>query len=214
MKDMDDNFNSAVKIYSISDERLRHVGAVLANPKSRLIYELLIDKEYHAREIAKIVENTTNPHLPIIKHHLLKMLKADLITVETRFSKKHGKHLKYYRAVPFLLITPPSVIEKTKNYKTLQKIFKKLYKITSVVIVTGSMLFLSEMSFFVKPLPSGRVEFTLRVGTYMVKCYGTHLNKTKFSENIFNIILRVTSRITFSGLIKIRLFQYLSNSFC
>lgn len=108
MVDRDIIVNDNIKVYSIDDEILRLVGTILSTRKSRLIYSLLIENEYHAREIAMKIEDSTNPHLPGVKFHLNKMVKSGLVKVRIKLQRKHGKHLKYYKATPFILITPSS----------------------------------------------------------------------------------------------------------
>lgn len=149
--DIEESTSDTLKIFSNTDEKLRQLGTVLATPKSRLIYSLLIDKELHAREIAKIVENNPNPRLPIIKFHLDKMVEIGLVTVTIRLQKKRGKYLKYYHASPFILISPPAFLEKIKNNKKLQSFFKN--SLLGVSIICGLVVqFSMEVSFLWKTI--------------------------------------------------------------
>lgn len=146
---MDDESHNIenLKTYSNNDELLRQLGTILSTPKSRRIYSLLIEKEMYAREIAKVIENKQNPHLPGIKFHLIKMVEAGLVKVETKLQRKNGKHLKYYRAIPFILIAPSQYVEEIKKNKTIHNIFKNIFDNTSTGL--GLCLFvLSQVSFF------------------------------------------------------------------
>lgn len=152
---------ASFKAYSNNDEILRQIGTILSTSKGRRIYSLLIDKEMHAREIAIIIENKQNPHLPGIKYHLIKMVEAGLATVEVKLQRKNGKHLKYYRAIPFILITPPQYMDKIKNNKNLQTLFKNILDNTSTAF--GVCLFvLFQISFLCNRYTYLHLQITLR----------------------------------------------------
>lgn len=136
-----------LKTYSNTDELLRQLGTILSTPKSRRIYSLLIGKQMHAREIAKIIENKQNPHLPGIKFHLIKMVEAGLVQVEVKLQRKNGKHLKYYRAIPFILIAPSQFVDDIRKNKIIHNLLKNILKDTSTALGFGLFL-LSQISFF------------------------------------------------------------------
>lgn len=118
---------SKVIAFSLDEsDRLQIIGTILSTKKGRAIYSLLIDKEMHAREIAKIIENNQNPHLPGIKYHLIKMVKCGLISHECKLQRKGGKTLKYYRAIPVILISPKNYLKILKNniHQELQNLEK------------------------------------------------------------------------------------------
>lgn len=148
-----------IKTYCNDDEKLRQIGTILATPKSRLIYSKLIEKEFHAKELAKTIENVPNPRLPIIKFHLDKMVDAGLVTVQTKFHRKNGKHLKYYRAAPFVLIAPPATLAKIQNNKTIQKLFKDTMMLGSIALTGCALLF--STSFFWKHNSNRQAQKTL-----------------------------------------------------
>ena len=56
-----DNF---INIFSNTDTRMKELGQILKTPKSRKIYQILMDKELHTKEIGVILENSENPRLP------------------------------------------------------------------------------------------------------------------------------------------------------
>ena len=122
---LDDN---CLKIFSNDDEKMQKVGQILSSPKSRKIYGLLIDTELNAKEVGKLVDNNENPRLPNLIFHLDKMVDAGLLNVEKKMQRKRGHVLKYYKAVPFILIVPPQHIEKAQSSKTLKNTFKTVFK--------------------------------------------------------------------------------------
>ena len=130
----ENNIENFIKIYSNDDEKMQKIGQILSAPKSRKIYGILIDKSLNAKEVAKIIDNTENPRLPNVIFHLEKMVDAGLLTVKIKLQRKHGHKLKYYRAVPFLLIVPANQLEKVTKSKTLQNIFKNVFKISMIPI--------------------------------------------------------------------------------
>ncbi len=138
---MDSNVSNdidIVKIYSNDDEKMQKLGHILGTPKSRKIYGILIDKELNAKEIGKLIDNEDNPRLPNLIYHLDKMVDIGLLTVEQRIQRKNGPVLKYYKAVPFVLIVPKDHVEKAQKSKTLRNTFKRVFKF--VVIPTATLV--------------------------------------------------------------------------
>ena len=130
-----DDVDKILRIFSNDDERLQKVGQILSTPKSRKIYGLLIDNELNAKEIGKIIDNDDNPRLPNLIFHLDKMVDVGLLTVEKRMQRKNGHILKYYKAIPLILIVPPKNLEKAKNSKTLKNTFRTVFKLTGIASV-------------------------------------------------------------------------------
>jgi hypothetical protein len=113
---------------------MQKIGQILSAPKSRKIYGILIDNCLNAKEVAKIIDNTENPRLPNVIFHLEKMVDAGLLTVKIKLQRKHGHKLKYYTAIPFLLIVPAHQLDKATKSKTLQNMFKNIFKISIIGI--------------------------------------------------------------------------------
>ncbi len=144
---MDDDCADTIeqlKTYSNTDELLRQLGTILSTPKSRRIYSLLIGKQMHAREIAKIIENKQNPHLPGIKFHLIKMVEAGLVQVEVKLQRKNGKHLKYYRAIPIIIIAPNQFVEDINKNRTIHNLFKNILTNTSHAVEKSDLVFTNQ----------------------------------------------------------------------
>ncbi len=152
-----------LKIYRNNDERMQKIGQVLTVPKSRKIYSILIEQQLNAKEIAKIVDNNQNPRLPIIKYHLEKMVEAGLIVVEVKQQRKNGHFLKYYKAIPNVLIVPPKFFAKISTNKTLHTTFQNIFKLVSVGIMIGGSVLLSEISFFWNVCKYQKTELTLMI---------------------------------------------------
>jgi hypothetical protein len=121
-----DNF---IKIYSNNDEKIKLIGQILTAPKSRKIYEILINKSLNAKEIGKLIDNTENPRLPNLIFHLEKMVKAELLTVVIKLQRKNGHKLKYYSAIPIIMIVPSQYLEKAITSKTLKNVLINIFKL-------------------------------------------------------------------------------------
>jgi len=149
MKDisLDDN---CLKIFSNDDEKMQKVGQILSSPKSRKIYGVLIDNELNAKEVGKIIDNDENPRLPNLIFHLDKMVDAGLLNVEKKMQRKRGHVLKYYKAVPFILIVPPEHIEKAQSSKTLKNTFKTVFKFGMIGVAA-----ILTHTYFNMPIPDG-----------------------------------------------------------
>jgi len=132
-KDKEKIIKKNIKIYTNNDEWIRDLGNILATPKSRKIYQILIDNELNAKEIGKLLGNEENPRLPNLIYHLDKMAKIGLLTVKKRQQRKHGHVLRYYKAISVIIIVPPDGFEKIKNSKTLLNAFTKVFKFSIVI---------------------------------------------------------------------------------
>ena len=138
-KDPNDNF---VKIYSNTDERMKELGQTLKTPKSRKIYQILMDKELHTKEIGMILDNEENPRLPNLTHHLKKMTKIGLLTSTNKM--KNGHLLTYYKAVKYLIIVPEKDIAIAQKSKTLKTTLRRVFKISAITIPAITSYFLIE----------------------------------------------------------------------
>ena len=144
--DKDNNENNDeeefVNFYSISDERMKELGQILKTPKSRRIYQLLIKKELHAKEIGIIIDCDENPRLPNLTHHLKKMARIGLL--KTKIKNKNGHQVMYYKAVKYLMIVPEEDFEIASKSKTLKTTFRKVFKIATIGLVTMGSYFLTK----------------------------------------------------------------------
>ena len=125
-----------VNIYANTDERMQEIGQVLKTPKSRKIYQILMNRELHTKEIGIIIDNEPNPRLPNLTHHLQKMTKIGMIKSTSRM--KNGHYLTYYKAVKYLIIVPEEDIEVACKSKRLKNTMKQVFKIASIGIATLS----------------------------------------------------------------------------
>lgn len=135
-----------INIYANTDKRMQEIGQVLKTPKSRRIYQILMNKELHTKEIGIILDNDPNPRLPNLTHHLQKMTKIGMIKSTTRI--KNGHYLTYYKAVKYLMIVPEADIDVACKSKTLKTTMKKVFKIASIGIATISSYLMIHTEFF------------------------------------------------------------------
>lgn len=137
------NFNKKIKIYSSNDKMMRELGNILSTPKSRKIYQILIEKQLNAKEIGKLIENDENPRLPNLIYHLDNMVKVGLLSIEKKPQRKRGHVLKYYKAISIILIVPHTKYEKASTSKTLFATLKRVFNLSGLVIgglVMGKLL--------------------------------------------------------------------------
>jgi DNA-binding transcriptional ArsR family regulator len=153
----DDPNDDFVKIYANTDSRMKELGQTLKTPKSRKIYQILMDKELHTKEIGMILENEENPRLPNLTHHLKKMTKIGLLTSTQKM--KNGHELTYYKAVNYLIIVPQKDIEVAQKSKTLKTTLRKVFKISVITIPSITSYF------FIKFLEDLRVQGTTHVSS-------------------------------------------------
>ncbi len=122
-----------LRIYTHNDEKMRDLGHILTTPSSRHIYQLLIQKELHAKEIAVTINGNENPKLPNVVYHLNKMIEIGLITKEKRPQKQNGHRLFYYKAIPLILLVPDEHFDKALKSKTLFTAFKTVFKFVIIL---------------------------------------------------------------------------------
>lgn len=157
-----DNF---VNIYAITDERMQELGQALRTPKSRKIYQILMDRELHTKEIGVILDNEPNPRLPNLTHHLKKMTKIGMLTSTSRM--KNGHWLTYYKSINYLMIVPDKDKEIAQKSKTLRNTIQKVFKISTIALVTISSYFImytqkfSQESVHVVDAVSNHLEYSL-----------------------------------------------------
>lgn len=120
--------NNLLKIYSTNEEHLRYLGQILTSPKSRQIYTILTKQQLTAKEIGHLLEKNDNPRLPNIIFHLDKMTKIGIINIELKYHPSNGHHLKYYKAIPIILVLPEEKYEKVLNSNTLFNYLKNVFK--------------------------------------------------------------------------------------
>lgn len=136
----DESNDDFIKIYSNTDARMKELGQTLKTPKSRKIYQILMDKQLHTKEIGMILDQEENPRLPNLTHHLKKMTKIGLLT--STIKMKNGHPLTYYKAVKYLLIVPEKDIEVALKSKTLKTMLRKIFKISAIMIPSMTSYFL------------------------------------------------------------------------
>ena len=124
-----DNF---VNIFAITDARMKELGQIFKTPKSRKIYQILMDKQLHTKEIGMILENHENPRLPNLTHHLKKMTKIGMLT--STIKMKNGHPLTYYKSVNYVLIVPEKDIAVAQKSKTLKTAMRKVFKISAIMV--------------------------------------------------------------------------------
>ncbi len=102
------------------------LGQVIKTFKSKKMFELLAEKELHAKEIGKILDEDDNPRLPNLHHHLNKMVEIGILSSTTR--EKNGHQLQYYRSTcEMILIVPQKYFDKAIKSKTLLNAFEIVF---------------------------------------------------------------------------------------
>ena len=121
-----------IKTFALDDKHIQELGQIIRTPKSRKILEILNGKEMHNKEIGKILDQDDNPRLSNLTHHLKKMTRVGLL--KATLKQKNGHQIYYYTASPYILIVPNGDIEIAKKSKTLKWAFRKVFKISTLVL--------------------------------------------------------------------------------
>jgi len=116
-----------LKIYSNDDTEINKIGQILTSQLSRTIYTLLIDNEFNAKEVAKIVCDDGELRLPNVISILNKMVNTGLVIKQKKRQKRTGHPLSFYKAVPIILIVPSKYAEKITQSKSLVNILRRIF---------------------------------------------------------------------------------------
>jgi len=116
-----------LRVYSNDGEHINKLGQILTSQLSREVYTLLIDNELNAKEVAKIVCHDGEPRLPNVISILNKMVNTGLVIKQKKRQKRTGHPLSFYKAIPIIIIIPPSYVEKITKSKSLSNILHRFY---------------------------------------------------------------------------------------
>lgn len=120
-----------VVVYSTDDEKINNIGKLLSYESSRKILMLLMSETLTAKHITE----KTNYDLTLVKHHLNRMLEVGIVKITKVEKSVKLKDMKYYAASQFaVVILSPSVSERAKKSKMLNRSLKMIYKLSSVGI--------------------------------------------------------------------------------
>jgi len=125
-----DAFNEHVRIYPNDSAQLSALGTVLHNYRSRSMWSLLANnpkRTYHLKEMARIIEKQENPRLSIYEYHIKIMMKSKILIPTTKIHNKHD--VVFYRAAPFVLLSPPQYYKKALTSETLNRAFSKVFEL-------------------------------------------------------------------------------------
>ncbi len=138
MHDEKYEFVKNIEIFSTDDEKLKMFAEIISADVSRKILNLLFKNEMTANEIAQ----KTGMSLQLVKYHLEKMQKIELICI-SRVEKNSKSHdMNYYKAAKFaIVITPAEVTEKAKQSKLLIKSFNSIYRFFSIGAIAIASVF-------------------------------------------------------------------------
>ncbi len=115
----------SIDILSTDDSKLKVFAEVISNKSSLEILNLLFKNEMTANEISQ----KTNVSLQLVKYHLEKMQRIDLVCVSRVGKNSKARDMNYYKASKFaVIITPAEVTEKAKQSKLLSRSFKSIYR--------------------------------------------------------------------------------------
>ena len=125
-----ENINEKIKIFSNKDKKLKSLGKALNNDSSREIFQLLIEKQMAANEIA----SQTKLSLPLTLRHINQMIEAGIVIICKTENNSKNQPMKYYSAKPGILILPEKASEKAKHSKSLTRSLKSIVRFSAIGI--------------------------------------------------------------------------------
>ncbi|MEX0862605.1 ArsR/SmtB family transcription factor [Nitrosopumilus sp.] len=127
-----DSVSKEFKVFSNNDEKLKFLGKILNNDSSREIFQILIEKEMTANEIATQMQLS----LPLALYHINQMIKSGIVVISKTSTNGKKQPMKHYSAKPGIIILPEKASQKAKNSKSFSKSLKSIMKFT-VIGVAG-----------------------------------------------------------------------------
>jgi len=122
---------SKIQFFSTNDENLKFLGEILSNDSSRNILSLLIENEMTAGEIS----SKANLSIPLVIHHLNKMIQSNIVTISKTSMNNKGQEMKHYKAKLGMMVLPENASKKAKKSKTLSNLLKKIIKFSCIGLV-------------------------------------------------------------------------------
>lgn len=123
-----DEFFDKIEIFSSDDDKLKFLGELLSNESSRKILLLLTNQKMSANEISE----KTNLRLSLVIHHLNKMKKIGMVSIN-KISKNTKNHdIKYYTAKPGILILPKDASDRASKSKLLHHSIKRILRFATI----------------------------------------------------------------------------------
>lgn len=137
----------SIEILTTDDARLSIIGEELANETGRSILTKLFEGVTSVSEIAV----SLNISIPLVRWHIQRLLKANLITIDHIDVSEKNRKIKRYRPIKIALVIIPSHIAKSNVYSdTLKSALKKTYKTFlgfSTFIISSSLIYQLETNY-------------------------------------------------------------------
>lgn len=151
-----------IDIFSTDDAKLKILAEIISNKSSIEILNLLFHNEMTANEIAQ----KTSMSLQLVKYHIEKMQRIDLVHVSKTEKNCKARDMNYYKAAKLaIVITPSTITEKASQSRMLHRSFRSIYKFFGAAILSaiGAFSLISADSKFLTPLKSWYSEFVLPI---------------------------------------------------
>ena len=191
MIDENSEIANRIDIFSTDDAKLKILAEIISNKSSIEILNLLFCNEMTANEIAM----KTNMSLQLVKYHLEKMQKIELVDISKIEKNSKSRDMNYYKASKLaIVITPSTLTEKARQSKMLQRSFRLISRFFGLGILstlTALSLAVTAESSFLSPFKSWYSEFTLPIkisGTGVVNSVdeSLYMAKTKVDSVVSN----------------------------
>lgn len=157
-KHHDDDIMDKVMIFSSVDERLEFLGKLLNNGTSRQILALLAEREMTSSEISLLLKLS----LPLVIHHLEKMIKADMVAITRVSQNSKNQPMKHYKARSAIVILPERALQEAKQSRAFSKSLRRIMKFSAIAFggFLSGMISLSNQYLPAEtqePLPEGTI---------------------------------------------------------
>jgi vacuolar-type H+-ATPase subunit F/Vma7 len=123
-----DEFFDKIEVFSSEDDKLKFLGELLSNESSRQILLLLTNQEMSANDLSE----KTNLRLSLVIHHLNKMKKIGIVSVDKTIKNTKNHDMKYYAAKPVILILPKDASDRASKSKMLHRSIKKIIRFATI----------------------------------------------------------------------------------
>ncbi len=176
--ELDDKYESEIKIISNNDEKVKSIGEHFANELGRQIHTLIINESMYTQQIA----NTLNVDVALVIYHLKKMTELGLVKItHKQIKKRRGEKHKFFQSIPTVTVIIGKTDKEIKETGILKKIFRDGIKIVMILPVTVMSWFV--INFLTKP-SNFNIQSNLTGKSFIEIFYSSEINSIIISHII------------------------------
>ena len=158
-------------IFSLEDdpEVLDFLGKIISTDYARKFLKLTSEEEMNLKAIAKKITNMENPRIPNAISWKKRLEKVGLLVCREKQQRKNGHILKYYKGKKItLIVKDKSLAEAIKSNEDFNTSLKRILKMSGIVCVIITTIFLTENSSSVIGMPNFNNDYVFPINWFIL----------------------------------------------